>query len=242
VPASNARNTNRSISTLWGGADPRLAGFSPSRAPRLTLLLLFAALSARSIRAGSTRHPGPYVSQCTGITLSASYLSEAIPGLGPGFQFRIDNHTAHDIRLEQPVPSSTHWYALVGSRWYWRASAGTGGALVNALSEHGPMFAYRPLSPPARPVYLIVPARGSEQWIESMLDNPAIAYRPSCAHCNYPGESQYQAVFAYAYLPAPQEHAPGLLRCGLRSQPVPMPPHEKAPALPAPPSAPAPVN
>lgn len=196
-------------------------------------LFVFAALSAESIRAGSTRHPGPYVAQCAGITLSADYLSEATPGLGPGFQFRIDNHTAHEIRLEEPVPSSTHWYAQVGARWDWRASAGTGGALVNALSERGLMFAYRPATPPERPSYLVVPAHGSQQWTESMLDNPAIAYRPSCPHCNYPGENEYRAIFAYAYLPASQEHVRGLLHCGLRSQPVPMPPHPETPAPPA---------
>jgi hypothetical protein len=189
-------------------------------------------LSVLSVRAEGTRHPGPYVSPCAGITLSANYLAQTGPLQGPGFQFRIDNHTAHEIRLEEPVPSSTHWYALVGDRWYWRASAGTGGALVNALSERGPMFAYRPPRPPDRPSYLVVPAHGSQQWTASMFDNPAIAYKPSCAHCNYPGESEYRAIFAYAYLPAPQEHTPGLLHCGLRSQPVPMPPHG-APPLPA---------
>lgn len=192
---------------------------------RRPLLLITALLCGQSLRAASPRHPGPYVAQCAGITLSASYLAEAAPGLGPGFQFRIDNHTAHDIRLEQPVPSSTHWFALVGQRWYWRASAGTGGSLVNALSERGSMFAFRPAAAPGHPAYLIVPARGSQQWSEAMLDNPAIAYKPSCAQCTYTGEDEYRAVFAYAYLPAPQEHAPGLLHCGLRSAPVPMPPH-----------------
>jgi hypothetical protein len=191
------------------------------------------ALSVRNIRAEGARRPGPYVSPCAGITLSASYLAEAAPGQGPGFQFRIDNHTAHEIRLEQPVPSSTHWYAEVGDRWYWRASAGSGGALVNALSERGPMFAFRPATPPDRPSYLIVPAKGSQQWTEPMLNNPTIAYQPSCAHCNYPGENRYRAVFAYAYLPSPQQNVPGLLHCGLRSEPVPMPPHDAVPAAPA---------
>ena len=55
-------------------------------------------------------------------------------------------------------------------------------------------------------------------------DHPAIAYRPSCAICNYPGEREYRAVFAYAYVPHPQEHTDGLLACGLRSTPVVMPP------------------
>jgi hypothetical protein len=206
-----------------------LAGVAPSRLARLTLLFVFAALSAESVRAAGKRHPGPYVSPCAGITLSASYLTEAAPGQGPGFQFRIDNRTAREIRLVEPVPSSAHWYAHVGNRWYWRASAGSGGALVNALSEHGPMFAYEPSAPPDHPDYLVVPAHGSEQWTEPMLNNPAIAYQPGCPRCNYPGESEYQAVFAYAYLPAPQEDAPGLLHCGLRSAPVPMPPHDAAP-------------
>jgi hypothetical protein len=216
--------------TPWGGADLRLAGLSPSRSARLLLLLATWALTAHSACAEGSRHPDPYVPPCVGITISASYLAEAAPGQGPGFQFRIENKTAHEIRLEQPVPSSTHWYARVGNRWYWRASAGSGGALVNALSEHGPMFAFRPATPPDPPSYLVVPAHGAQEWTELMLNNPTIAYQPSCARCNYPGESDYRAVFAYAYLPAPQQNAPGLLHCGLRSEPVPMPPHDAAPA------------
>jgi len=208
-----------------------LARLAPSH---LTLVLVCAGLGAPCVGAASPRHPGPFVSQCAGISLAASYLAEAAPGMGPGFQFRVDNRTAHEIRLEQPVPSSTHWFALVGQRWLWRASAGTGGSLVNALSERGPMFAYEPAAPPDHPTYLVVPAHGSREWSEPMLDNPSIAYRPSCAQCNYPGENEYRAVFAYAYLPASQEHAAGLLHCGLRSKPVPMPPHDGVPLQPAP--------
>jgi len=167
---------------------------------------------------------------CKGVKLSASYLAITAPGAGAGFLFRIDNHTGKEIRLEKPVPSSAEWYARVGDRWLWRASAGRGGALVNALLPAGPMFAWRPAAPLQDPQYLTVPAKGSQQWVEAMRDHPAIAYRPSCAHCNYPGERDYQAVFAYAYLPGPEEHAPGLLRCGLRSDPVPMPPKALEPA------------
>jgi hypothetical protein len=94
------------------------------------------------------------------------------------------------------------------------------------------MFAWQPPSPPDHPEYLTVPARGSRQWTEPILDNPAIAYQPGCPQCNYPGENDYQAVFAYAYVPNAAEPATDLLRCGLRSNPVPMPPH--APALPPP--------
>lgn len=185
---------------------------------------LLAASTAVPVAAGSARHTPATVLPCKDVKLTASYLAIATPGAGPGFLFRIENQTAKEIRLEKPVPSSADWYAHVGDRWLWRASAGRGGALVNALLPHGPMFAWHAATAPADPQYLTVPAKGSQQWIESMRDDPAIDYRPSCAHCNYPGEHDYQAVFAYAYLPGPDEHATNLLRCGLRSDPVPMPP------------------
>ncbi len=35
-----------------------------------------------------------------------------------------------------------------------------------------------------------------------------LEYKPGCALCSYPGESEYQVVFAYAYL-APGSHATG---------------------------------
>lgn len=128
------------------------------------------------------------------------------------------------MQLLKPVPSSAHWYALVGNRWLWRASAGSGGALVDAERPHGPMFAFRPPASSAPSDSLTVPAHGQQQWTESMSDDPAIAYKPSCAMCTYTGESEYQAVFAYASLPPAEENAPDLLHCGLRSNPVPMPP------------------
>ena len=86
------------------------------------------------------------------------------------------------------------------------------------------MFAYRPSTGSADPDYLTVPPHGSKEWSEAMRDHPAIEYRPSCAKCNYPGEKEYQAIFAYAWLPNPGDNATDLLRCGLRSAPVPMPP------------------
>jgi hypothetical protein len=195
--------------------------------PRLALLLAFflsagppAAVSA----AGVSRRPGPYVRPCVGVALSASYLGD-VSGRGPGFLFRIENRSPRRIRLEEPVPSSAHWYAQVGNRWLWRASAGWGGSLVNAENPRGLMFAYQPVAPLVHPEYLTVPAHGSIQWTEAMRDHPSIDYQPSCPMCRYRGETVYQAVFAYAYLPAPGEHVPDLLRCGLRSAPVPMPPH-----------------
>ena len=190
--------------------------------------LLLLTIPAVSLADGAQHSAKAVVAPCTGITLSASYLAEVAPSQGPGFLFRIENHTAHPIRLAEPVPSSAHWYARVGNRWLWRASAGRGGALVDALRERGPMFAYRPNTAPADPQYVVVSAHDARQWTEPMLHNDAIAYRPSCPMCNYPGEDDYQAVFAYAYLPDDTEHVPNLLHCGLRSAPVPMPPHSAA--------------
>ncbi|MGB6130889.1 MAG: hypothetical protein WBG54_03850 [Acidobacteriaceae bacterium] len=193
---------------------------------RSAVLSLLLTMGVGSVSAGvKHRTRTSTVMPCPGVTLTASYLAEATPGAGPGFLFRIDNRTAHAIRLERPVPSSAHWYAEVGNRWLWRSSAGRGGALVDAERPKGAMFAYRPATTPRDPQYLTVPAHGSQQWAEAMGEHPAIAYDPSCPMCNYPGESQYQAVFAYAYLPGAGEDEADLLRCGLRSAPVPMPPH-----------------
>lgn len=191
-------------------------------APLLCLLSLFFT-GGSSLAAGAPRGSS-YVLPCSGVSLTASYLAEAGPGAGPGFLFRIDNGTGKPIRLAQPVPSSAHWYARVGGRWLWRASAGRGGALVDAEREHGAMFAYRPPVESTDAEYLTVPAHGSKEWSEAMRDHPAIEYRPSCAKCNYPGEKEYQAIFAYAWLPNAAENVTDLLRCGLRSAPVPMPP------------------
>ena len=169
--------------------------------------------------------PGPTVPLCPRqITFKASYLIEAKPGSGPGFLFRIENGTARPITLAEPVPSSAHWYARVGNRWLWRASSGAGGSFVDAVNEKGPVFAYQPKDAPAQPRYITVPAHGNYEWTASEHEIPALSYRPSCALCNYPGEHEYQAVFAYAYVAPAQERKDGLLGCGLRSNLVPMPP------------------
>jgi hypothetical protein len=186
----------------------------------ITALTVMAVSTGRAV----THHPGPYVPLCSHIVLSANYLAEAEPGKGPGFVFVIKNDTNKDIRLAEPVPSSAHWYAHVGEKWLWRASSGSGGSFVDAYNEKGEVFAYQPKDPPQHPEYMTVPAHGSHEWTETVHDHPAIAYRPSCAICNYPGEREYRAVFAYAYVPHPQEHTDGLLACGLRSTPVVMPP------------------
>ncbi|HEX3470105.1 MAG TPA: hypothetical protein VHT28_02875 [Silvibacterium sp.] len=169
--------------------------------------------------------PGPTMPLCPRqISFKASYLVETVPGGGPSFLFRIENGTAKPIMLAEPVPSSAHWYARVGNRWLWRASSGAGGSYVDAVNEKGPVFAYQPKSPPAQPKYITVPAHGNYEWTAGEHEIPALSYRPSCALCNYPGEHEYEAVFAYAYLAPAQERKDGLLACGLRSNLVPMPP------------------
>jgi hypothetical protein len=175
----------------------------------------------------SPHQPGPTVPLCSRqIVFTASYLIETERGAGPGFLFRIENGTAKPITLAEPVPSSAHWYARVGNRWLWRASSGAGGSYVDAINEKGPVFAYQPKLSPADPKYITVPPHGDYQWIRSEREIPALAYNPGCARCNYPGEYDYKAVFAYAYLPPPQLHKDGLLACGLRSNLVPMPPKD----------------
>lgn len=186
------------------------------------------------------------VPQCSrAVQFTANYLAETEPGQGPGFLFEIDNKTAHPITLVAPVPSSAHWYAQVGNLWLWRASAGRGGALVNAINTHGPVFVFRPKPDPRGdskidpqsdpqsnpqsdtkndPKLITIPAHGRHVWTEWMRDDSAIAYQPSCAHCNYPGERNFRAVFGYAWLPPFGQHIDHLLTCGLRSNPVDMPP------------------
>jgi hypothetical protein len=171
----------------------------------------------------ATRHPGPYVQLCSRqIVFTASYLAQ-LP-TGPGFLFRIDNKTSKPIRLAQPVPSSAHWYARVGNKWLWRASSGSGGSYVDAINERGPVFAYQGKDSDTDPAYLTVSAHGHYEWTTSEHDNPALAYRPGCEHCNYPGEHEYKAVFAYAYLPPAGQKDENLLRCGLRTPLIDMPP------------------
>jgi hypothetical protein len=174
-----------------------------------------------------THPPGPAVPLCSRqIVFTASYLAELTAGAGPGYLFRIENHTAKPLRLAQPVPSSAHWYARVGNKWLWRASSGSGGSYVDAINERGPVFAYQPKTAAADPSYITVPAHGKYEWSAGEHDNPALAYRPGCERCNYPGERDYKAVFAYAYLPPAgvKSAVRDLLPCGLRTSLVDMPP------------------
>lgn len=196
---------------------------------RIVLLFLSVFLFPLTHIAAAIHHPGPYVPLCSRqIVFKASYL--ALLNGAPGFLFRIENHTAKPVKLAEPVPSSAHWYAHVGNKWLWRASSGSGGSYVDAIDEHGPVFAYQPKTEPADPKYITVPAHGSYEWTAGERENPALAYQPGCERCNYPGEREYKAVFAYAYLPPvgqPKEQKE-LLPCGLRTALVDMPPKATA--------------
>jgi hypothetical protein len=160
---------------------------------------------------------------CSEVTLSASYLSAAAAGQAPGFRFTLVNNTAHDIRVAEPIPSSSHWYARVGDRWLWRASSGAGGSFLDAGNEHGQLIAFAPQGEKAAAGFLMLQAHQSKQWVESQVENPVLEYKPGCKLCSYPGEHEYQVVFAYAYRASEGQPA-DLLSCGLRSSPVPMPP------------------
>lgn len=196
-----------------------------SRCSRLAFGFPAILLFALSMAVAGSRHSPASVPLCSrNIRFTASYLAEPRPGSGPGYLFRIENHTSRPIRLVRPVPSSAHWYARVGSKWLWRASSGSGGSYVNAINERGPVFAYRPKDPPADPHFIVVPAHGKYEWIAGARENPTLAYQPRCAHCNYPGERDYKAVFAYAYLPPNGRRVEDLLTCGLRTNLVDMPP------------------
>lgn len=186
-------------------------------------ILVFASSALASTAA--SHHPGPYVPLCSRqISFTASYLAPAHKGDTPGFLFRIENRTARPIKLAEPIPSSAHWYARVRNKWLWRASSGSGGSYVNAINERGPVFAYQPASAAPEAHYITVPAHGRYEWTSGERTNPALAYRPGCERCNYPGERDYKAAFAYAYLPPAGYSVPGLLRCGLRTKLVDMPP------------------
>ena len=192
---------------------------------RIIFLFLILPSSFLSTVSAATHSPGPTVPLCSRqIVFTASYLAEAKAGEGIGFLFRIENKTEKPLNLAEPVPSSADWYARVGSRWLWRASTGFGGSFVDAVNERGPVFAYQPRTVSANPKYITVPARGNYEWVEREHENPALAYRPGCAMCNYPGEHEYKVVFAYAYLPPAQGDVGALLACGLRSDMVIMPP------------------
>jgi hypothetical protein len=194
---------------------------SPKALLRFFILACAAFLACQAGNGVSTKAVRS-VPICPGVTLSANYLALAGPDQGPGFRFVLVNRTGREIRLAQPVPSSSHWYARSHGRWLWRASNGAGGSLLDAGNEHGRVVVYAP--PVGTETELLtLPPHQSREWTESQRENPVLEYKPGCPMCSYPGEREYQVVFAYAYLAAAGQPA-GILSCGLRSAPVPMPP------------------
>jgi hypothetical protein len=194
---------------------------SPKALLRFFILACAASLACQAGNGVSTKAVRS-VPICPGVTLSANYLALAGPDQGPGFRFVLVNRTGREIRLAQPVPSSSHWYARSHGRWLTRASNGAGGSLLDAGNEHGRVVVYAP--PVGTETELLtLPPHQSREWTESQRENPVLEYKPGCPICSYPGEREYQVVFAYAYLAAAGQPA-GILSCGLRSAPVPMPP------------------
>jgi hypothetical protein len=179
--------------------------------PLAIVAFLLSASTAGSVAVRS-------VPMCSGISLSASYLAGIGSDQVPGFQFTLRNNTGHEIRLAEPVPSSSHWYAWTHGRWMWRASNGSGGSLVDAGNPRGRVMVYPPSAEEAS-VITVAPHQ-AKQWSATQQENAVLEYKPGCKLCSYPGESEYQVVFAYAYA----GNGKGLLPCGLRSAPVPMPP------------------
>ncbi len=183
----------------------------------LLLLAFLPSLSAAplALKKWST------VPQCKEVSLHASYLAEEVPAQGPGFLLTIRNNTNQSIEVANPIPLSVHWYAFTSGRWLWRASSGSGGTLVDALHESGPLFA---VQAPAGAMLSISPHE-AYTWTAFNAQAPTLAYRPGCEHCGYSHEEQYQAVLAYALSPFKGSgQVSTLLPCGLRSQPVVMPP------------------
>lgn len=191
---------------------------TPTRA--FLFLFLFGAQCGRS----SSTPPESHVVPCSHIKLSASYLAEARPGSGPTYHFQLTNDTNHSIVLVRPVPSSAHWFTRDGEHWYWRASAGGGGSLVDAMSPNGRMFVYQATKPVDPAQLLRVAAHSQVEWEQGPRDNPALEFKPGCALCSHPADREFRAIFAYAYMPLPQDRSMGLLPCGIRSTPVEMPP------------------
>jgi hypothetical protein len=166
----------------------------------------------------------PTVPQCRDVTLTAAYLAEEKPGQGPGFYLQLKNLRGTPLAIVDPAPLSIHWYARSGARWLWRASSGEGGSLVNAFRENGQVFAEKGAATGPQPTTRIIAPHTTYSWSVFTAQMPALRYRPGCQHCTYHGEDQYQAVLAYAYLPSRDDSAIPFLRCGLRSDPVVMPP------------------
>src|SRR5580704_10607393 len=124
---------------------------------RFVRALLLPGLWLCTSLAGSSEAAGPVrsVPICSGVTLSANYLAVA-RNQDAGFRFTLVNNTGRKIRLVEPIPSSSHWYARAGDRWLWRASSGAGGSLLDAGNEGGRLIAFAPQKQKTHADFLIL--------------------------------------------------------------------------------------
>lgn len=189
---------------------------------RRMLWLMLVLLACRDLGRADANLAG-LVPACSNVLFAASYVPPAAKGEDGAFKFAILNETDQPIMLAHPVPTSAHWYARDGSRWLWRASNGTGGSLVDAMQPSGRLIAYRATKRSDPSNYVVVAPHGYERWVQRADENPVLEFKPSCAHCNHPGDKEYRVIFGYAYLPAADEAQQGLLSCGVRSNAVTMP-------------------
>ncbi len=97
---------------------------------------------------------------CSGVTLSANYLA-MVGDQGSGFRFTLVNRTGRAIKLAEPIPSSSHWYARSHGRWLWRASNGAGGSLVDAGNVYGRVAVY-PTQAKGETTWVILPPHQSK--------------------------------------------------------------------------------
>ena len=191
---------------------------------KLPCLLALVALLSVQRGGAAAANPELQVAPCARVSLTASYLAELKPGAGPTYHFRLTNETEHPIVLARPSPA-----ARTGSPGM--ASTGIGEPLPGVADPWSTpwfptgrcLFTGRPShSHPA--MILKVAPHSTTEWEEGAKDNPALEFKPSCSICNHPEDREFRAIFAYAYLPLPEDKALGLLPCGIRSSPVDVPP------------------
>lgn len=203
----------------------------PSSKNCIALFLLFCCAAPRgeatSQRIHQPSHSSQAVAQCTDVSLHASYLVEETVGRGPAFLLEIQNSRNAAITIAEPVPLSIHWYVHTGNQWLWRASSGSGGALLDAMHEHGPVLAD---TLPAGKEYHSTEIGPHTVYTSTVLlgSSPSLAYHPGCEHCGVDKEREYRAVLAYAMRPVPGQSGSNWLQCGLRSNAVVMPPLEES--------------
>ncbi len=143
--ASTSRNSPilrpTATSTSWKGK----GGLMQINSFRSIRFLLFACAASLACQAGVACHQAVRsVPVCSGVLSRRTILRWSGPDRAPGFRFVLVNKTSREIRLAEPIPSSSHWYARAHDRWLWRASSGAGGSLLDAGNEHGRVMVYVP--------------------------------------------------------------------------------------------------